>query len=250
MLYLSQTQTRPYRLLVITLLAIIYVFSPMAKASHSPDKLTNTALLAKANHIVQQAEAQFEDFDNNKYWDSVKTTTGIAKAIVIFPQSHQAGFILGAQWGHGILLTRNKQKWSSPVFIKFNSYMFGLLAGVQKVQGIGVVLSDEIVTSLLTKPIRISATADLTIAKGVSGKVVGGKEGISALMISENKGLYFGGSMDAIQFRLDHTLNDAVYGNKINLQDLLTHKEVIDYPPAEKLKNSLATASFNAVYNQ
>ncbi|MGR5193483.1 lipid-binding SYLF domain-containing protein [Vibrio rotiferianus] len=224
------------------------VSSQIEQPNHSPS--VQERMYEKARGVMQQADAQFTRFDENQYWDSVKTTTGIAKAIVIFPNSHQLGFIVGAQWGKGIMLTRQNHQWSAPVFVRYRSMMFGLLAGIQQVQGIGVILSDDVVEDIMNKPLRLGASADLTVVKGVSGKVVAGKDGISALMISENRGAYFGGSMDSVQITPDNALNRAVYGPTVNIDKILNHEEYPRLPLADNLIQRLEVSSFNSVFNQ
>ncbi|UPQ89457.1 lipid-binding SYLF domain-containing protein [Vibrio sinaloensis] len=242
------TGSTRWNLMSVLLLFLMSISSGAALAQSSQQQVETSKLQTQSNNLVKISEQQFSRFNSNQYWDSVKTTTGIAKAILIVPKSHQLGFVLGAQWGRGILLARKEQQWSAPVFVKFNSVMFGLLAGAQKVEGIGVILSNDMLNQISSKPFRVGATADLTIAKGISGKVVGGKDGISTLMVSENSGLFFGGSIDAITFRPDSELNTATYGSSVNIDDILSHKIHPDHPQSANLRNMLETAAFNAVY--
>ncbi|GMQ48180.1 hypothetical protein VB10N_31790 [Vibrio sp. 10N] len=204
-------------------------------------------MVDKANTIIAQAAQNIDEFDSAAHWESVKNVTGVAKAIVIFPSGGQAGFILGAQWGKGILLTRDGHQWSEPVFVKFRSAMFGLLAGAQKIKGVGVILSDDVVEQLQSGSTKIGGTADVTIGDGVSGKVVGGTSGISAMMVSQNKGLYFGGSIDTFNMTLDNTLNHAIYGESFSVDEVLTN-----FAPysgeAQNLRRRLEGIAYRAVY--
>ncbi|WP_047043334.1 lipid-binding SYLF domain-containing protein [Vibrio mexicanus] len=238
---------------LLSSLSSVACFASEVPSQIEPPKHLSSAqqrMYEKATDVLQQADSQFMRFDENEYWDSVKTTTGIAKAVVIFPSSHQLGFIVGAQWGRGIMLTRQNHQWSAPVFVRYSSLMFGLLAGMQQVQGIGVILSDDVVKDIMKKPLRLGASADLTIIKGVSGKLVAGAEGISALMISENRGAYFGGSMDSVQITPDNTLNRAVYGPKVDIDKILSHEVSPSSPLADNLVKRLEVSAFNSVFNQ
>lgn len=201
----------------------------------------------QAERIVHLSAEKIDQFDSTQHWDSVKRLTGVAKAIVIFPSGGQAGFLVGAQWGNGILLTRNDHDWSEPVFVEFNSFMFGLLAGAQSIGGVGVILSDDVLDSMANSPIKVGGTADLTIGKGVSGKVIGGVSGVSSMMVSENRGLYFGGSIDTFQLRLDEDLNQAYYGENFNAELLLTQFDV-NKGSAQNLRHRLAGIAYRAVY--
>lgn len=144
-------------------------------------------------------------------------------------------------------MTRQAHHWSEPVFINFNSFMFGLLAGAQSISGVGIVLSNDVLAELQNPPIKLGGTADLTIAKGVSGKVIGGTSGISAMMVSENKGLYFGGSIDTFQLSLNHQFNTAYYGEGFDLEGVLSNYDH-NQGKAQNLRKRLEGISYRAVF--
>ncbi len=204
-------------------------------------------MIEQANAILDKAAQNIDEFDSVSHWESVKNVTGVAKAIVIFPSGGQAGFLLGAQWGKGILLTRDAHHWSEPVFVTFRSAMFGLLAGAQKINGVGVILSDDVVEQLQSGSTKIGGTADVTIGNGVSGKVVGGTNGISAMMVSQNKGLYFGGSIDTFNMTLDDKLNNALYGDDFSVETVLTNYDH-QSGQAQNLRRRLEGIAYRAVY--
>ncbi|MFA0086959.1 lipid-binding SYLF domain-containing protein [Vibrio sp. 10N.261.51.F12] len=200
-----------------------------------------------AIRMIENAAEKIDKFDSTEHWDSVKRLTGVAKAILIFPAGGQVGFLLGAQWGEGILMTRHGQQWSEPIFVEFNSAMFGLLVGAQKIGGIGVILSDDVIDDLVASPIKVGGTADLTVGSGISGKVIGGTSGISAMMVSENTGLYFGGSIDTFQLKLNASLNRAMYGEGADLSAVLNRFES-EQGYAQTLRKRLEGIAYRSVY--
>ncbi|MGF1750074.1 lipid-binding SYLF domain-containing protein [Vibrio cionasavignyae] len=214
---------------------------------HTPAVPSQSEEAKRASKVIALAAEEIDKFDSTAHWQSVKRLTGVAQAVVIFPIGGQAGFLVGAQWGEGILLTRHEHQWSEPVFVEFTSFMFGLLAGAQKIGGIGVILSDEVVDDLVQQPIKMGGTADLTIGSGVSGKVVGGTSGISAMMVSENTGLYFGGSIDTFQIKLNQPLNQALYGDDVDILQVLERYDS-DQGYAQTLRKRLEGIAYRAVY--
>lgn len=201
----------------------------------------------QAQQLIDKASEKIDMFDSTEHWESVKNLTGVAKAIVVFPSGGQAGFLIGAQWGRGILLTRDDHRWSEPVFVKFHSAMIGLLAGAQHISGVGVILSDDVLENLKSSPTKVGGTADLTVGKGVSGKVIGGTGGVSAMMVSENKGLYFGGSIDTFTLSLDNDLNQALYGDDFSAEKVLSNYDT-HQGEAQNLRNRLEGVAYRAVY--
>ncbi|MCL9776881.1 lipid-binding SYLF domain-containing protein [Vibrio methylphosphonaticus] len=216
-------------------------------STHAPITPPQSEDAKRALQVIASAAEEIDKFDSTAHWKSVKRLTGVAQAVVIFPTGGQAGFLVGAQWGEGILLTRHKHQWSEPVFVEFTSFMFGLLAGAQKIGGIGVILSDDVVDNLIQQPIKIGGTADLTLGSGVSGKVIGGTSGISAMMVSENKGLYFGGSIDTFQIQLNQPLNQALYGDDVDTLQVLDRYDS-DTGYAQTLRKRLEGIAYRAVY--
>lgn len=215
--------------------------------SSDKDVSSDQRMTEKAQAIIVSAAQNIDEFDSAPHWESVKNVTGIAKAIVIFPSGGQAGFVTGGQWGNGILLTRDAHNWSEPVFVKFRSAMFGLLAGAQAINGVGVILSDDVVEQLQSGSTKVGGTADVTIGNGVSGKVVGGTSGISAMMVSQNKGLYFGGSIDTFNMTLDNKLNYALYGEDFAVDKVLTNYDH-QSGQAQNLRRRLEGIAYRAVY--
>ncbi|AYV24155.1 MULTISPECIES: lipid-binding SYLF domain-containing protein [Vibrio] len=238
---MSLTHRTLSMLLSFALLAL--VLPTRAYAIESSDNQS----FRQAHAIIVDSAEKIDQFDSTSHWDSVKNLTGVAKAIVIFPSGGQGGFLLGMQRGQGILMTRQAHHWSQPVFINFNSFMFGLLAGGQSISGVGVVLSNDVLSTLQQEPFKLGGTADLTIGKGVSGKVIGGTSGISAMMVSENKGLYFGGSIDTFQLSLNDQLNTAYYGEGFDLEHILSNFDD-SQGKAQSLRKRLEGISYRAVF--
>ncbi|MEH6453007.1 MAG: lipid-binding SYLF domain-containing protein [Psychromonas sp.] len=212
--------------------------------------MAETPLQQDAQELIQLANQQLNKLDQNERWASVKNTTGIAKAIFVMPKGGQVGALLGAQWATGILMTRNEHQWSDPVFVKMNSAMLGLVIGGQSSKSMGIILDSNLVNNLADSSISVSGTADLTIFKGVSGKVVGGTGGISTLMIAENKGLYFGGSIDTFNLRLAPKLNQALYGEAFQAETVLNQFGESNNAETNEIKQRLARIGEEAVYGK
>ncbi|EKO3484855.1 lipid-binding SYLF domain-containing protein [Vibrio fluvialis] len=212
---------------------------------------TSAAALDKDTQLLlDDAYQHLNNFNTNTRWDSVKNTIGSAKAVLLLPNGGQVGYMLGAQWGEGILLARRNQNWSQPVFVKVHSAMFGLLAGLQKVSAIGIMLRDDYAEQAQSASIQLGGTADLTIVKGVSGKVVGGTDGISTLMVSENSGLYFGGSMDAFAIRENSDLNQQLYGEQFDSSTTLQNFSLSENPTVRAIQNDLERIAIHAVFER
>src|SRR5262245_29827256 len=63
-------------------------------------------VLARAQGLEHDAKAALDALDQAT--PAVKTLTGEAKAILVFPRVVKAGFLVGAQYGEGVLLKRGQ----------------------------------------------------------------------------------------------------------------------------------------------
>jgi len=64
-----------------------------------------------------------------------------AEAIAIFPSVKKAGFVVGGQWGRGVISVRNPDgSWSAPAFLRLAGGSFGAQIGAQAVDLVLVVM--------------------------------------------------------------------------------------------------------------
>ncbi len=67
------------------------------------------------------------------------------------------------------------------------------------------------------------------------------------MMVSENKGLYFGGSIDTFQLSLNDELNKAYYGEGFDLERVLSNFDD-NQGTAQSLRKRLEGISYRAVF--
>ncbi|GLS83120.1 lipid-binding SYLF domain-containing protein [Paraferrimonas haliotis] len=230
------------------LLAAVFMCSGCASSSiQSAD--TKQALSGNDAHQLTQLSLQnLQTFMTQEHWSSVKNLSGSAKAIVIIPSGRQAGFIVGGQWGRGILLVRHHQDWSDPIFIKLNSVQVGLLAGAQQVNGIGAILSNQALERVFEGKYRFGAAGDTTLGPGFSGKAAGSTHGIEVLMVSSNQGAYLGGSFEGLKLSLDMEYNRQAYGDDFSVKAVLANRKGGNYPAAAHIQQQLSQAAYESVY--
>ncbi|MEZ9233738.1 lipid-binding SYLF domain-containing protein [Vibrio amylolyticus] len=239
--YIPQHKRQAVYYALSALIAIIFtVFSHQANASDTQ--------LNKAEQLVDHVELNVDEFLTKEHWEAVRGLSGVARAVVIIPKGYQAGFLLGAQWGKGVMFLRTDHRWSAPVFVKMSSVQFGLLAGIQSFNGIGAVLSQDALTKVFEGRIGVGGSADTTIGLGVSGKAIGGTKGIQQLMVSANKGLYIGGSLEGSQLKLDDKLNVMAYGEDFNMAEFLEGGSGAASELGSIVRKQLEDEAYNAVY--
>ncbi|WP_028771912.1 lipid-binding SYLF domain-containing protein [Shewanella waksmanii] len=231
--------------LIATFVSMCSIPSSAKLLEATPDNINNT----QASELIKDAEQHLDTFLTDEHWAAVRNLTGIARAIFIIPRGGQVGFVLGAQWGKGILMVRHHHQWSQPIFVEVNSLQLGLLAGAQSVNGVGVLLSDNALQQVIDGNYKAGGSADLTLGPGISGKAAGGSKGVEMFMVSSNSGLYFGGSFEGIQLKLDDHLNRLTYGDSFDASALAQFHLHCPQALAQSMREKLSKVGYQAVYS-
>src|SRR5687767_2613055 len=94
-----------------------------------------------------------------------------AEAIAIFPGVKKAGFIVGGQWGRGIISVRDAEsrKWSSPAFLTLTGGSVGAQIGGIEIDVILVVMNRSGVENLLSNQVKLGG--EISAAAGPVGKI-------------------------------------------------------------------------------
>jgi SH3 domain-containing YSC84-like protein 1 len=146
------------------------------------------------------------------------------KAIIIFPSLLKAGFGVGAQYGKGIILRRNRSdgKWGPPAFISLIGGSFGWQLGVQSTEMVLLVMTEISLRSLFRDKLTIGA--DASIAAGPVGRDASAAlevdRGTGILSYSRAKGLFAGVSIKGSVIEPDWDANQQYYGSDVSVIDI------------------------------
>jgi SH3 domain-containing YSC84-like protein 1 len=146
-----------------------------------------------------------------------------AKCIAIIPGEMKAAFVFGGSYGKGIATCRTARGWSSPMFIALGGGSFGLQIGGSSTDIVMIFTNDKGLRSLLSDKFKIGA--DATAAAGPVGRHAAAdtdaKMNAEILTYSRSKGLFAGVSLDGAVVQADKSGDHAMYGEKVNRQEIL-----------------------------
>jgi len=165
-----------------------------------------------------------------------------AKAVLIFPELVQGGFILGAAGGRGALLARNASKdWSPPAFYAMGSGSLGLQIGA-KVSGIVFIIrTDNGLNAILDHKFKFGAEAGVTMVsvgiglEGASTTAVGA----DIVAFANSNGLFAGASIEGSYLDPDSDWDALYYGPGANTRAIVLDRRFTN-PGAEPLRQYLA----------
>jgi lipid-binding SYLF domain-containing protein len=150
-----------------------------------------------------------------------------AKCVAVVPRLLKGAFIFGGKHGRGVVTCRLPEgTWSAPAFFTISGGSWGLQAGVEDIDLVMMVMTDEGARHLLENKFQIGATAS-----GAAGPVgrhasagVDWKLDTQILTYSRSKGLFAGIDLGGSWIEHDSDSTKALYGMDASSSDLLTGK--------------------------
>jgi len=165
-----------------------------------------------------------------------------ARAVVIFPNMVQAGFIVGGAGGRGVMLARlGPNRWSYPAFYFLGSGSVGFQIGAKVSESILIVLTEKGLNALLADKFKFGAEAGVTVVSlgaGVAGATTPAL-GADIVAFSKSVGLFAGGALEGSYMSPDGDWNKLYYGGAANTRSILFEGRYAN-PGAEPLRNLLS----------
>lgn len=165
------------------------------------------------------------------------------KAIAIYPNVLKGGFVIGARFGKGVVLTRDAKtgQWGPVAFSTIGGGSWGLQIGAQATDLILVVLNDRGMTGLLSNNFTLGA--DASIAAGPVGRSSEAATDLSLragiISYSRSRGLFGGVALDGAVLTQDNNSNTAYYGQYLTSKDILLDGRVQPKPSSMELISAL-----------
>ena len=198
--------------------------------------------------LVMPIVAKADDADTERITDSgtvlkelLNASNGIprdllnkAECVIVLPSVKKGGFIVGAQYGKGLMTCRSGQnfngKWSAPIMMQSSGGSFGLQAGGEATDFVVLVMNDGGARAVMKGKAKLGA--DASVAAGPVGRDAEASTNavLSAQMLSysRTKGVFGGLSLSGTSLGPDSGANEKVYGKKIDGPEIFSSEK----PPA------------------
>lgn len=151
-----------------------------------------------------------------------------ARCLVIAPGVKKAGFILGAQYGKGIMTCQveGAARWSGPSTIRIEGGSIGAQIGGQESDIILVVLNQAGAEKLMRSEFTLGG--DISVAAGPVGREARASTDLymnaQILSYSRARGVFAGISLQGSTLRADNSDNQRIYGKPVEHQQILLGK--------------------------
>ena len=209
-----------------------------AGGAYAAIKPNEAARLAAAATAVQEIRAEIPQ----EYWTR-------ARCVMVIPELKKAAFIIGGEYGRGVMSCRAGDQWSAPVFMQIAKGSWGFQAGVEQADLVLLVMNDSGVQKLLKNKVNLGA--DASVAAGPLGRRggVGTDAAITAeiLSYSRSKGLFAGIDLSGGVLRPDDDANTSVYGTGAMPSTILATREMSAPPEAAPFLAALKDTSSGTI---
>jgi lipid-binding SYLF domain-containing protein len=154
-----------------------------------------------------------------------------ATCVGVVPGLIKGAFLVGAQYGQGVVTCRTGHGWSAPVFIRMAGGSFGFQIGGQSTDLILVAVNDRGFQDLLKSKFKIGG--DASAAAGPVGRngtaATDWRMNAELLSYSRNKGLFAGIDLDGTSVSQNSEDTEVYYGQPHSFETIL--KGNVDVPP-------------------
>lgn len=195
-----------------------------------------------ARGIVDKATATVNGFAADKDYASLPGLMAKARAVLVYPQIIEGGFVIGGSGGTGVLLVRDEKSgnFSAPAFYSMGGVSIGILAGGQAAEVILLINSQKALDSMLSTKVKLGANA--SVAVGPKGAGQGSTVTADIVSYSKAKGAYASMALDGQVIDVRDALNAAYYGKRATPVDILVKKSVSN-PGAAELQGALKSVA-------
>jgi lipid-binding SYLF domain-containing protein len=146
-----------------------------------------------------------------------------AACVGVVPGMKKGAFIVGAQYGQGVVTCRTGQGWSAPVFIRMEGGSFGLQLGGQSVDLVLIAVNDLGFQDLLKDKFKVGA--DAAASAGPVGRnteaATDWKMSAELLTYSRSKGLFAGIDLNGTSVSQNKEDTEVYYGAPQKFESVL-----------------------------
>ena len=170
--------------------------------------------------------------------------------IAVFPGVKKGGFIVGGQYGKGLISCRRSGgSWGAPAFFTIGGGSFGLQIGGQEVDLVLLIMNKAGVEGLLQDKFEVGAGA------GASAGPVGRNTHVSTDILlkssivsySRSRGLFAGLELKGAVITQDNTANREIYNQDISAREIIVDGKARTPPELEVFTKVLRTFSTKGI---
>jgi lipid-binding SYLF domain-containing protein len=213
--------------------------------------LTASAALVQANvstkeqQRIQDAATVLREIRAAPDKDIPQELWDDAECVLVVPALKKAAFIVGGEYGKGLMSCRHDREWSGPVFVEIGKGSWGLQMGAQSVDLVLLVMNRSGMDKLLSNKVTLGAEA--SAAAGPVGRdaraATDAQLKAEILSYSRTQGLFAGVNVTGGVIRTDPDDTQDLYGKAVTPRDVLMGGSIGAPPAARPFLDALRTTA-------
>jgi lipid-binding SYLF domain-containing protein len=172
--------------------------------------------LSEAGAVLDELRATPEKGIPEDLWNK-------AQCVIVIPSIKKGAFVVGGEYGKGVMSCRTARDWSAPVFMQLAKGSWGLQIGGEQIDLVMLVMNRRGLDKLLQD--KVSLGADASIAAGPVGRA--GSAATDAqlhaemLSYSRSQGVFAGMDLSGGVLRPDKDANTNTYGPDVDPKNVV-----------------------------
>ena len=201
--------------------------SPISAFAVNEKKLTVVNLIESSENTLKILNQNSDIKNFQKYLSK-------SRAVLIFPEVYEGGFIFGAKGGNGVLLIKKGEKFTGPFFYSLGGLSIGLQAGAKSGKVVMTVMTHRGLKSILKERVKLGVDVDAVVVTGGVGYSAESTPRLADVYsFSDNDGLFIGTSIEGSYLQPRNDLNKVIH------KKTLSPDEIIKYQNFNKEINDL-----------
>jgi lipid-binding SYLF domain-containing protein len=201
-------------------------------AGHSATAAFASELSAKESKRIQEAANVLKEIHAVPDKDIPEDLWSKAECVLVVPGLKKAAFVVGGEYGNGLMSCRQSGRWSAPVFMQIGKGSWGLQIGAQSIDLVLLVMNPGGMEKLLKN--KVSLGAEASVAAGPVGRdaraATDAAMKAEILSYSRTQGLFAGINLSGGVIKPDVEDNLDLYGKDTSASDVVMHTTIT--PPA------------------
>ena len=177
-----------------------------------------------AQSIISDSVSMINEISGQGDAADMAKTLKTSHAVALVPSMLKAGFLIGGEYGEGLILKHEDGKWYGPSFYNIGGGSFGFQAGAEQVSLLLAVINEKGVNAFLSSKTKLGG--DIGIAAGPTGRraeaATDAQAKASIYSYSMSKGLFAGVSLEGSVISRSVKRNKEYWGENVTAAEALT----------------------------
>ena len=177
-------------------------------------------------NLIESSEDTLKILNQNSDIKNFQKYLSKSRAILIFPEVYEGGFIFGAKGGNGVLLIKKGESFTGPFFYSLGGLSIGLQAGAKSGRVVMTVMTHRGLKSILKERVKLGVDVDAVVVTGGVGYSAESTPRLADVYsFSNNDGLFIGTSIEGSYLQPRNDLNKIVHKKKLSPDDIIRHQD-------------------------